>query len=234
MLLSIVIPAYNEETRIGHMLRRYLDYSWPLDVEYIVVLNGCRDRTLEIVQSFSAEAGRRLRIITISEAIGKGGAVRQGFTLADGDYIGFADADGATEPGEFNKLIQKLPDYDGVIASRWKRGSQMIGRNFMRKIISLGFIVFVKLLFWMPFFDTQCGAKVFKKNFLKEILPRLKVDNMAFDVELLYRARQVHGRIAEVPTKWINRDSSAALGSPLGTISSGLRMLFTLMQIRLS
>lgn len=236
MLLSIIIPAYNEEKRIPHMLPQYLTFFQKKNVEFIIVMNGCRDNTKQVVERY-ARSAKNIRIIEITEAIGKGAAVKQGFALASGDLVSFVDADGATEPGEFQKLIEILEEhdaYDGAIASRWKRGSRMIGRNAMRKVISFCFIIFVKLFFWMPFFDTQCGAKLFRRKVVSSISPKLSVTNMAFDVELLYRAQQAGFRVVEVPTRWINRDSSATLGSPLGTLKNGIKMLFTLFKIRLT
>jgi glycosyltransferase involved in cell wall biosynthesis len=237
MRLSIIIPAYNEEKRIPQMLRDYLVFFHDQKVEFIVVLNGCRDNTRQVVQKL-ADQNDSIRIIEIVAAVGKGAAVKQGFALANGQYVGFVDADGATEPQEFQKLIdaldQREQEYDGAIASRWKHGSQMIGRNALRKMVSLGFIIFVKLFFWMPFFDTQCGAKLFKREAIKAISPKLSVSNMAFDVELLFRAKRAGLRIIEVPTNWINKDSSAMLGSPVGTMRTAYKMLYTLFKIRFS
>jgi glycosyltransferase involved in cell wall biosynthesis len=232
MLLSIIIPAYNEEKRILQMLERYWAFYQGKSVEFIIVLNGCRDNTRGVVESFASRVGAKIHIIDIPEAIGKGGAVRQGFALAQGDYLGFVDADGATGPEEFDKLVRQINGHDGAIASRWKRGSVVVGRNFFRKIVSLGFIIFVKMIFWMPFFDTQCGAKVFKHQAIKQILPKLQVSNMAFDVELLFLMRRAGYRIIEMPTVWLDKSSSAILGSPLGIIKNSFKMLFTLFSIR--
>lgn len=232
MKLSIVVPAYNEENRIGYMLDRYLNYFSNIDAEFIIVLNGCRDNTIGIVKSFQGNFPDRIHIIDIPEAIGKGGALRQGFSFAQGDFIGFVDADASTEPGEFEKLIQAVNLHDGAFASRWKPGSQMLGRNLMRKITSFVFAKFVKIIFWMPFYDTQCGAKIFKKKVIKQVLPKLRVDNMATDVEIIYRLRQFGDDLEEIPTIWTDKNSSALLGSPLRLVINSLKMLMTLFTIR--
>jgi glycosyltransferase involved in cell wall biosynthesis len=236
MLLSIVIPAYNEEKRILRTLEHYVDYFKDQDVEFVIVPNGCRDNTVAIVESFIKHAHGKIRMSIITEAIGKGGAVKHGFALAAGDYIGFVDADNATEPAEYAKVFEKLKQgsFDGAIASRWKQGSQMIGRNLIRKIVSFGFIILVKLIFWMPYFDTQCGAKIFKKNVVHSILPKLTVSNMAFDVDMLWQAKKRKFKIIEVPTTWFNKSNSATLGSPFGTVKNACKMFFTLLKIRFS
>lgn len=232
MLLSIVIPAYNEEKRIPQMLGAYLDFFKNIDAEFIIVLNGCRDNTLKVVEKYKEAHQDRIVVINIPEAIGKGGAVRKGLAVAKGDLVSFVDADGATEPAEFDKLIKVASAHDGAIASRWKSGSEVIGRNFFRKIVSFGFIVFVKAIFWMPYFDTQCGAKVFKRSAVDALLPDLSVNNMAFDVELLYRARRRGYDIVECPSRWVDKSSSAMLGSAWGIVSGSVKMLITLLKIR--
>jgi glycosyltransferase involved in cell wall biosynthesis len=234
MLLSIVIPAYNEEKRIPLMLGAYLDFFRNTNAEFIVVPNGCRDNTLKVVEEFKKRNQDRIVVVNIPEAIGKGGAVRRGFSIAKGDVIGFVDADGATEPAEFNRLIKVAKEHDGAIASRWKSGSEVIGRNFFRKMVSFGFIIFVKMIFWMPYFDTQCGAKIFKRSVVSALLPDLKVNNMAFDVEFLYKARRRGYDIVECPSRWVDKSSSAMLGSAWGIISGSVKMLITLLKIRFS
>jgi len=232
MFLSIVIPAYNEEKRISETLKKYLLFYDANKAEFIIVLNGCQDNTLGVVRSFERKSDTRIRIIDIAET-GKGRAVRKGFAVAQGDLIGFIDADGATEPEEFDKLVKKVSEFDGAIASRWKRGAEVINRNFFRKLVSLCFVLLVRLIVWLPFIDTQCGAKVFKKKVIKSILPKLKVNNMAFDVEILYQCKLLHYQIVEVPSRWVDKDSSGFLDSPFKVFVSGLKMFFTLINIRL-
>ena len=110
MKLSIIIPAYNEQSRIGRTLSQYLrfyDEIYRDNFELIVVLNGCRDNTLDVVKDFTLKYPQ-LKFVDIKEAIGKGGAVIEGFKLAQGDLIGFTDADNATIAPEFYKLIKNI------------------------------------------------------------------------------------------------------------------------------
>lgn len=233
MFLSIVIPAYNEEKRITETLEKYLCFYCHHSVELIIVLNGCTDNTLGMVEPFIKKYPSRVKFKNIKQAIGKGGAVREGFKMAQSEFIGFLDADGSTCPEEFNKLIEKSKGFDGAIASRWKKGSKIVGASILREVVSIGFIFLVKILFFMPFTDTQCGAKIFKKGVIAQVLPKLKVNNMAFDVELLYFIHRAGFRILEVSSVWVdNSSSSSALGSPVNLFKNGLKMFITLLNIR--
>ncbi|MBU0598194.1 glycosyltransferase [Patescibacteria group bacterium] len=234
MTLTIIFPAFNEEERIGQTLDKYLSFYKDKFVDFIIIVNGCTDKTETVVREYGEKFPDKIDYIVISEEIGKGGAVRRGFQIAKGDLISFIDADASTEPPEFDRLVRKINGVDGAIASRWKKGSKIVNGNLFREIISLGFIAFVKVLFWMPVIDTQCGAKVFKKKVIKAILPQLRVNNMAFDVELLYTIRRAGFRVIEVPSKWEdNSSSSAMLGSPSKVIKNSINMFFTLLRIRL-
>ncbi len=232
MFLSIVVPAYNEEKRIGATLKAYIKFFAKKDVEFIIVLNNCTDRTIDVVQPFKKQNPKLIRLLDINEAIGKGGAVREGFKLARGKLVGFVDADGSTSPQEYNKIIEQVGTFDGAIASRWKPGSEVINRKWFRKVISLGFILVVRILFWFPYYDTQCGAKVFKSKVIKTVTPKLRVTNMAFDVELLHKISKAGYTVTEVPTTWVDSSSSALLGSPFKIAFNSFKIFFTLIQIR--
>ncbi|MFN7140665.1 MAG: glycosyltransferase, partial [Limisphaerales bacterium] len=119
--LLLLVPAYNEEKRIEPLLRDYAAYfrtNYPGKFEMVVVLNGCRDRTLDVVNSVAAEFAE-IRSLVFSAPIGKGGALIEGLKLApNADLIGYVDADGATPPHAFHDLIKRIPEADCVIASR--------------------------------------------------------------------------------------------------------------------
>lgn len=232
MRISIIIPAYNEEKRIGQTLARYLDFFQKDKIEIITVLDGCQDNTIRVVQEYQAKSPEIIKYINIKKRGGKGAATRTGFQNAKGDLIGFVDADGATSPAEFKRLISEIDGADAVIASRWQKGARVENRTTLRKIVSLSFILIVKLLFWLPFADTQCGAKIFKKSVINKILSHLTVNNMVFDVEILYLAKHYGFRIKEIPTVWIDQSSSAFLGSPLSLLWKSLNMFFTLINLR--
>jgi len=230
MRLSLIIPAHNEEKRIGSTLDNYLSF-FPKDTEIIIVLNACSDLTLAVVKEKQKKFSH-LKYIDIAAAIGKGGAVREGFKKASGELIGFVDADGATTAEEYQKLINSMADFDGVIASRYLAGAQA-KRSPLRNFIGYSFHFIQKILFNLPYRDTQCGAKVFKNIFVKRILPELKVNNMVFDIEILALAKRYGYRLREVPTVWQEKDSSALLGSPFKLIRNSFNMLFSLIKLRL-
>lgn len=236
MFLSIVIPAYNEEGRIGDTLAKYWSYFGESEkyseVEFVIVINGSTDNTIGIVKAFAAAHPDRVKYFDIPQEIGKGGAIHRGFAAARGDLVGFVDADGATSPVEFANVVTAAMEYDGAIASRWKWGSEVINRSIMRNFASWGFRLVVKLLFWFPYADTQCGAKVFSREVIDTILPELKVTNMATDVEMLQRCRQHHFAILEVPTRWVDKSGSAFLGSLYGFFKSAFNMFIILLSIR--
>lgn len=202
MKLSIIIPAYNEGERIKPTLHEYLDYfSQFKDFEFIVMIEGT-DNTLEIVKEF-AKRDKRIKYFHSKERLGKGGAVIKGFRLAKGDYIGFVDADGSTKPEAFADLIDALQHFDGAIASRKVAGAKLQKKEpSLQQFGSLGFNVLVRTMFLMPFKDTQCGAKIFRKNTILAALPHLTLANFAFDIDLLYVLHKLNFKIKEVPTVW--------------------------------
>lgn len=204
MKLSIIIPAYNEEKRIGSTLENYVSFFNKNleDYEIIIILNGCVDNTLEIVNKI-AKKNKALKVLEFKEKIGKGGAIKQGFKLAKGDLIGFVDADSSTSPEEFLKLYNNISDYDGVIASRWMKGSVISKKQpFLRIIFGRVFNFIVNVLFGFHYKDTQCGAKLFKKEAVEKIIDNIGLTKWAFDIDVLYLMKRNKFRIIEFPTVW--------------------------------
>ncbi|MFA6553685.1 MAG: glycosyltransferase, partial [Patescibacteria group bacterium] len=229
----IVIPAYNEGKRMSKTLEEYLAFFKDTKVEFIIVPNNCTDDTVELAKGFIERFPGQVRVHEIPGYSGKGGAVIEGFRLSQGDLVGFVDADGSTSPQEFDKLLTSLGSNDAAILSRWKKGSKIVGGNAIREIVSLGFIVCVKILFRMPIVDTQCGAKVFKREAIFSIIDRVKIHDMAFDVELLWKLFQKGHPIIEIPSVWIDNSSdSAALSSPLRLIKNAWAMFRSILNLR--
>ena len=236
----IIIPAYNEEKRIEKTVRDYSEY-FKERTEILIVLNGCRDKTGEIARDLKKNLSN-IEYLEFSEAIGKGAAVQEGFKHAiNSNYnllsttyqlIGFVDADEATSPEEYERLAGLIGEADGVIGSRFLKGAQISGRSFLRNIAGYKFHLIVKILFDLPYKDTQCGVKIFKTAALKKILPELKVSNMAFDVEMLAMAQKCGLKIKEIPTIWNGQPESGALGSPISLIKNGWKMFWTLVELR--
>lgn len=230
MDLSIIIPAYNEEKRISRTLHDYGSYfsTYKKKTEIIVVLNGCKDNTLTLVKQLVKKYSI-IRYVDIPPAIGKGGAIIEGFKLAKGDIIGFADADGATPAQHFASLIQYINGADGFIASRWIKGAVVEPlQPLQRRIASRTFNFLVRLLFGLPFHDTQCGYKLFKKKAIHTVLPALSTTRWAFDVDLLYQLQRRHFSVKEVPAVW--KDQS---GSSIRVPRVSLEMLLAIIRLRL-
>ncbi len=229
--LTIVIPAHNEAGRIGPTLRRYSSY-FGRRAEMVIVLNGCTDGTLDAVKAVAAASPATIRSINIAEPIGKGGAVARGFAEARAPTVGFVDADGATTPEEYDRLASLVSKYDGVIGSRWIRGATVYNRtSLLRKIVSYGFVLLTRVLFHLPYQDTQCGVKIFKRTIVERIVPKLRNRDMTFDVELLVLARSLGFTIHEEPTVWTDQSSSFLLGSPSRIVRTSITMLRSLLNL---
>lgn len=234
--MSIVIPAHNESGRIGRTLDAYSAYfknyekEQGVAYELVVVLNGCADNTLAVVERAQAAHGN---IIIIDEPkAGKGLAVKLGFCDAlsrSNDIIGFVDADMATLPQDYAALIPYLNQYDGVIANRYMSGSDIYPqRPFIKKWgRKLVYHSLIRCMFGLSYSDYQCGAKIFKRHVIEKIAPQLQVAQWAFDVELLYLCKKYGYTIKEAPTVW--RDQA---DSKLQVMRAGTRMLGSLFEIR--
>ena len=196
--ILLLIPAYNEESRIGPVLETYALYfreHHPNNFHLVVVLNGCTDDTLGVVERASAQ---------FPEPIGKGGALIEGLKLAPkADLVGYVDADGATPPAAFDDLVTECADVDCVIGSRWIAGSVLRQEQTLRRqFVSRVFHAIVQAFFWMNIRDTQCGAKVMHREAVEAIHGHLTVADMAFDITLLYALKRSGYTVREVPTEW--------------------------------
>lgn len=213
--LAVLIPAYNEEERIGRTLGDYLAHfethysgNWVL----VVVLNGCRDKTLEVVQE--AQSGnQRLDCINIREPVGKGGALIEGMRRYHHfDLVSYVDADGATSPEALLELVRKITrdsQLDVIIGSRWLKGAVLHqSQTWLRRFASRVFHFIVDIFFRLGIADTQCPAKVIRGRALGIVLPRLSVADLSFDVNLLVSADKCGFRICEVPTEWTDKEGS--------------------------
>jgi len=227
--LSLVIPAYNESRRIERTLRAYSRAlgSW---AEMIVVPNHCSDDTAAISRSLADELGG-IRVIEIQDRVGKGGAVREGFRHATGDYVGFADADLATPPDELVRIAEAAFQGDAAIGSRWATGSRVSGRTFGRSLASRVFASMARHLLALEVEDTQCGVKIFHRRFLPSYLTHSHVNDLAFDVEMLLLLRDAGARVREVPSTWIAQPGSSTLGSLPSFLRQGARMSASILKL---
>jgi glycosyltransferase involved in cell wall biosynthesis len=230
--LLLLIPAYNEERRIEPVLRdyaRYFQEQYHGKFELVVVLNGCRDNTLGVVQRVMQEYSL-IQALEFKEPIGKGGALIEGLKLAPlADLIGYVDADGATPPRAFHDLVRHINRADCVIGSRWLPGAVLHQeQSHKRQFASRVFHLIVQSLLWMNIRDTQCGAKVMRREAIEKVHSSLRIADMAFDINLLYSLKHAGCRVLEVPTEWTDK-----IGSKVVLGQTSLTMFLSVVRIRL-
>jgi len=227
--LSIIIPAYNEEKRIRKTLIKYHNYFSRKyggnDFEMVIVTDGCKDKTPDIAREFS-QRFQKIEHLNFARRLGKGGAIIHGIRSSNGKLIGFVDADGSVSPQEFNVLIENMEDCDGAIGSRWCGSPRVVGLSFSRKFWSRVLNLAVKALFGLHFEDTQCGAKVFKREAIRRTIDEIQTSGFAFDVDLLYRLKRRGLRVKEVPIAYrhVNESSVEMKSDILGIALSVIRL----------
>jgi len=220
---SLVIPAYNEENRISLLF----DSIDNFEGELIVVCDGT-DHTAEIVEGIaSRRTDLTIRCLRFDHRLGKGGGVIAGLKEARAPLVGYVDADGSTRMEEMLRLFSSLSEVDGAVGSRWVDGSTLkVKQGFFRQIESRCFNLLIRLLFGLFFHDTQCGAKVFRKQAIDAVLPRMVSQGFEFDVELLWRLKRAGFHIKEMPIEWQNKGDSRVQKRDM------LRMLAGLFRVR--
>jgi glycosyltransferase involved in cell wall biosynthesis len=230
--LSIVIPAYNEENRIGRTLTETFDYldrqNYSSDV--IVVNDGSTDHTVDAVRRFESRAGSRLRLVENPGNRGKGYSVRNGMLKAGGDIVLFFDADLATPTSEIVKVIDPIAEgrYDVVFGSRALDRS-MIGtrqsrfREILGRIGNLIQFAFTGLRFK----DTQCGFKAFRREAAQSVFSLQRIEGFGFDPEILFIAKKQGWRMLETSVLWNHIE-----GSKLNPMTAYIQVLMEVLTIR--
>jgi dolichyl-phosphate beta-glucosyltransferase len=230
-VISIVIPCFNEERRIGASLETMLVFlkGSALEWEIVAVDDGSRDATSEAVRRIAGDDSR-VRLVRHESNRGKGEAVRSGFRVSRGEWVLFSDADLATPIDELGAFLEAgNAGYDLVIASRVARGARILTpQPWRRRLSGAVFRGLVRALGLSSFRDTQCGFKLMRRDRLGPVLDAVAVEGFAFDVELLARAERAGLRIVELPVRW--RDVA---GSKLRLYPDALRMARDLLLMRL-
>ena len=228
--LSIVIPAYNEESRIGKSLEKIIAYfkKNPCDYELVIVDDGSEDRTLEIVETYRDQAVN-LTILNNEENRGKGYTVRKGMLSARGRYILFSDTDLSTPIQEVEKFFKALHEgFDVVIGSRALPASEVaVHQKWYRETGGRLFNKVVQILTLPGIRDTQCGFKCFTREAAQKVFSRQKLPGWSFDVEILFIARRLGFSIKEVPVAWSN-----SFDSKVSFLKDGFGMVTDLIKIR--
>jgi dolichyl-phosphate beta-glucosyltransferase len=230
MTYSIVIPAYNEGKRLAPTLDKVLGYvhqqGW--DAEVIVVNDGSRDNTAQIVRTF-AEKDPLVRLVENPGNRGKGYSVRHGMLKARGEVIIFSDADLSSPVEEIPKLLQAIESgADIAIGSRWLRAElqtkrQSLHRQFFGRI----FNGLNRMILGLRFKDTQCGFKAFTRRSAQTILPLQQIERWGFDPEILFLAGKFGFRVDEVPVRWGHSG-----GTRINPLVDGAHMFQEMLRIR--
>jgi dolichyl-phosphate beta-glucosyltransferase len=229
--LDLVVPALNEEARIGTTIEALADRSrkaaWPMPVRLVVVDNGSVDATSEAVD-LAGRAHLDLRVISC-QTRGKGAAVRAGVLFATAPFVGYCDADLSTPPSAIGQGMDLLQaGWDVVIGSRRCLGAGYVVRQpVLRRAGSAAFHAMAARLVPAAS-DTQCGFKMFRTPVAQDLFRAAVVDGFAFDVELLARAgRQGHLSMIELPVRWTDHE-----GSTFRPVADGLRSFNDLREVR--
>lgn len=228
--VSVVVPAYDEQRRVGRMLEDTLAYfrGRRRGVEVIVVDDGSRDQTSGVVGRVGRNASE-VRLIRLAQNHGKGYAVRTGVVNARGARVLFADADGATPIAEIERLEAAMDaGADVAIGSRAVPTEEVkVERRWYRHVIGRTFHAMVSTLGVQGINDTQCGFKLFRGSVAHDLFSRMRMAGFSFDVEVLLMAHQRGYRIAEVPVNWAHQP-----GSKVRLVRDSLRMARDLFVIR--
>ena len=230
MRLSLVVPAYNEETRLAATLdawRGYLERE-RIDWEIVVVDDGSRDRTAAIVAEVGA-GDARVRLLTRPH-LGKGAAVRAGMLAATGEWRFMADADLSMRPQELPRFFGAAgqPRFAVTVGSREGPGARRIAEPIYRHLLGRLYNWLVRLLVIRGIEDTQCGYKLFTREAAEALFTRQRLNGFGFDVEVLFLARRLAFEVGEVPITWhYDPDSRVSL-------TKGLDAFLDIVRVRLN
>jgi dolichyl-phosphate beta-glucosyltransferase len=228
--LSVVVPAYNEERRLGETLPivwAYLHDHFP-DFELIVVDDGSSDATARVVESF-ARVHRGVKLVSYRPNRGKGFAVRTGILEAEGPLVLFSDADLSTPIEGVEALLSRIDaGSDVAIGSRAVPGSDLkVRQPWYRELAGRSFNRLAQLLATPGLRDTQCGFKLFRRHAARDVFGRLVEDGFSFDIEALHVAIRLGYEVTEVPVQWMHRE-----GSKVRLLRDSARMFLALIRVR--
>jgi len=215
---------------LGPTLDRVLAFvheqNW--DAEVVVVDDGSRDNTADLVRQYSEKNGI-VRLLQNPGNHGKGYSVRNGVLNAQGAIVLFTDADLSSPIEEAPKLIEAIQaGADVAIGSRWLRTELQTQRQSVaRQIMGRAFNVLLRILLRLPFKDTQCGFKAFRRSAAKVLFPLQKIEGWGFDPEILFLACKLNLKVAEVPVVWAHDE-----GTRINPLADGSKMILEMMRIR--
>ncbi|MCE5323695.1 glycosyltransferase family 2 protein [bacterium] len=227
--ISVIVPVYNEQTRVTESLGEIKSYLNSKDESYEIILvdDGSTDGTLEIARKIGNGS---TRIVSYEHNMGKGYAVRQGVYAARGEYIAFTDVDLSAPIDQLSKLFSAIEDsYDVAIGSRAVKGAEIpVHQPLYRELGGKALNLAIQMLAVPGIKDTQCGFKLFKGDAARKIFSKCFINGWGFDVEVLFLARKLGYKTAEIPVKW-----SHMAGSKLHPFRGALRVIADVIRMRL-
>jgi dolichyl-phosphate beta-glucosyltransferase len=233
VLLSIVIPCYQEEKRLPDTLNSLLQFldACSMPFEIILVVEPSKDKTLEVANTYKNKRDE-IRIIENEKRLGKGGTVQKGMLQSRGNFAMFMDADGSTD---YHFILSSLsifksdPSYKAVIASRYLKDSVIaMKQTLLRQLLSYSFRSFVRIFLSLPYHDTQCGCKMFEQSAIQSIFENINEKGFAFDIEILLKAEKNQLKVKEIPCKWTDH-----AGSTVRPVKDGLKMLKSVLRLKI-
>lgn len=228
--VTLVIPAYNEEERLPKFLdalATYLDTHRDLVQAVLVVDDGSRDRTADIAMSY-AKRLPGFRLLKQSTNRGKGAAIQYGVNEAKTNAVTFMDADGATPPDALPSMINALQNAPIAVGNRWSTEARAHGQTFFRALSSRALRAYMHL-FGLGNVDTMCGCKAFRSEIAKRLFNPLLEERWLFDQEILFRARLLGLKIANIPIHWTSQRGSKLKPSTL--LLSAVRLPIVLFRV---
>jgi glycosyltransferase involved in cell wall biosynthesis len=202
--LSIIVPSYNEELRLPTSLDRLAAYLGKSGrcTEVLVVDDGSKDKTAAVAAEYTNRIAN-LRVLKNGENRGKGYSVRHGMLEAKGEVVLFTDADLSAPIEEADKLLAAMGEYDVAIGSRAiDRSLIKVHESAFREFAGIVFNKIVRVVLRLPFVDTQCGFKAFRRERCRIIFEQQRIERFGFDPELLYLARHHGLKAVEIPVRW--------------------------------
>ena len=227
--LSIIVPSYNEELRLPSSLDRIAAYvaASGRTTEVLVVDDGSQDRTAEVAAAY-ADRIPNLRVLKNGENRGKGYSVRHGMLEAKGEVVLFSDADLSAPIEEADKLLAAMGQYEVAIGSRaMDRSLIKVHESAFREFAGIVFNKIVRIILRLPFVDTQCGFKAFRRARCKIIFEQQRIERFGFDPELLYLARHHGLKSVEIPVRW-----SHSPATKINMVRDSIQMFLDVFTIR--
>ncbi|EGV61798.1 dolichyl-phosphate beta-glucosyltransferase [Yamadazyma tenuis] len=239
--LTVVVPCYNETKRLGNMFEECVEYFKTHDLTYEILIiddeskDGTPDYALSLARKYELKP-HTVKVVELTKNRGKGGAVTHGMLHASGEYVLFADADGATKFGDSEHLLEYLKAHTNpygsiAIGSRahMVNTEAVVKRSFIRNLLMYGLHTLVYVFGIHGVKDTQCGFKMFDFNSIKRIFPHMHTERWIFDVEILLLASYQGIDMKELPVNWQEID-----GSKIDLVKDSINMAIDLVVTRVS